>query len=142
MPARGNQSAPVRWSPVESGGVQWIQVDCSPVESTGLPTGLESTGVHRIANWTGVHRSPPDCQSSSLGGPILILAGTESSWSPTGSCGGGKRTPPKDPSLLSPNITTRASMISSTWAPNVTTQLAPKDLSLWAPNVITTQAPR
>src|SRR6266700_6519584 len=87
MPARGNQSAPVRWSPVESGGVQWIQVDCSPVESTGLPTGLESSGVHRIANWTGVHRSPPDCQSSSLGGPILILAGTESSWSPVESTG-------------------------------------------------------
>ena len=39
MPTRGNQSTPVRWSPVDC-QLDWSPVDCqldwSPVESSGL----------------------------------------------------------------------------------------------------------
>jgi len=83
------QCQPVGISPPQSSGVRWSLVESSgflrtvrPVESTGLPTRLESS-------W-----SPPDWQSGNLAGPISDLAGnqvqlesTRVHWSPLESTG-------------------------------------------------------
>ena len=42
MPISPPQSGGVQWSPVDSSGLQWTH---RPVDSSGFPTGLDSSGL-------------------------------------------------------------------------------------------------